>query len=357
MSIPYNIIELFSKYFLDKSYGQSQLSKVLPLIKKGNSIHIMWNLYQTFKENLNELDICKLYEVIGPEIELKYDGSNRCCALIWNLEEDGGICFPSRCKKDKFTNYNFCRNHYPPIPEDSTSTIINYKWKLHGSIFDLNIQPCFFKFKKSLYEKNKITLDSSLESYNYYQFNIISHLKKDGTKLHMINNLLPILTDQLDLSNSIKYNEIEQTCEKPIEYPIINDLLPISIQKTDDFKITNCDLSSKNAISHKEVNTKIKHLKKVPLTNNMKKLYYTTLLVSAMVSKEIKIDKNNIENIKIYDDPIIYLKDKQFIFKGTKPVGIILDCDTAYMLKDIIEELNNHSIDTSLKDVFIESLK
>jgi hypothetical protein len=173
----------------------------------------------------------------------------------------------------------------------------------------------------------------------------------------MINNLLPILSEQLDVSNSIKYNEIEQVSEKPIEYPIIHNLSPISIQKTDDLKITDCDLSLKKVISHKEVNTQIKHLKKTTLTNDAKKLYYTTLLVSAMVSKDIKIDKNNIENIKIYDDPIIYLKDKQFIFKGTKPVGIILDCDTAYMLKDIIEELNNHSIDTSLKDVFIESLK
>ena len=50
------------------------------------------------------------------------------------------ICFPSRCKKNKFTNYNFCKNHYPPVSEDATSTIINYKWKQNGSIFDFNIQ-------------------------------------------------------------------------------------------------------------------------------------------------------------------------------------------------------------------------
>jgi len=349
MSLPYHIIELFSKYFLDKSHGQSQLSKVLPLIKKGNSIHIMWNLYQSLKDNLNELDICKLYEVIGPEIELKYDGSNRCCALIWNLEEDSGICFPSRCKKDKFTNYNFCRNHYPPISEDITSTIINYKWALHGTIFDLNIQPCYLKFKKSLYQKNQITLDSSLKSYNYYQFNIIKYLH--SKELTEINDMS---IQKTTVSNSTKYNEIEHRCEKhiPVEYPRINDLVS---------KIIKCDqivnVLPENVISHKEVNTQIKQFKKAPLSNNMKQLYFTTILVSAMVSKEIKIDKNNIENIKIYDDPTIYQKDKQFIFKGTKPVGIILDCDTAYMLKDVIEELNNHSIDTSIKDVFIESLK
>ena len=96
--------------------------------------------------------------------------------------------------------------------------------------------------------------------------------------------------------------------------------------------------------------------KVITISNKMKQVYFTNLLVSAMISKEIKIDKNNIENIKIFDDATIYQKDKHFIFKGNKPAGIILDCDTVYMIKDIIEELNNHSIDTSIKDVFIDSL-
>lgn len=310
MSIPYNIIELFSKYFLDKKKGQNQLFTLLPNIRRGNSFRIMWELYHQFKDNLNELDICKLFEVIGPHLELKYGGNQQCCAVIWNVEEDNGICYPSRCKKEKFTNYNFCKNHYVPMGEDSNLEIITYKWQQNGSIFDLSIQPCFLKFKKTLYEKNHITIDSKLESHCYYQFNSLEYLNKiDNPK---IISVLPIIQPVIPNNNKLDTK------------PIVN-------------------------------NEKIILQKKV-ISNKMKQIYFTNLLVSAMISKEIKIDKNNIENIKIYDDPNIYQKDKQFVFKGLKPIGIILDCDTVYMIKDILEELNNHSIDDSLKDAFIETI-
>lgn len=371
MSIPYNIIELFSKYFLDKTKGQTELFALLPKIKRGNSFRIMWDLYQHFKDNLNELDICKLFQVIGPEIELKYGGNERCCGVIWNLEEDNGLCFPSRCKKDKFTNYNFCKNHYPPISDDSKSTIITYKYQIHGTIFDFNIEPCFLKFKRSLYEKNHITPDSDLESYNYYQFNSIQYFNSYSAELSINPSVSPsLIQKKTDISNNerepIKLDytptkveqvlptKVEQVLPNKVEQVLPNKVVSILPEKVVSI-LPEKVVSNNESIKH---NVKTIQVKKVlTLSNKMKQLYFTNLLVSAMISKEIKIDKNHIENIKIFDDPTIYLKDKQFIFKDSKPVGIILDCDTVYMIKDIIEELNNHSIDTSMKDVFIDSLK
>ena len=196
MSIPYNIIELFTKYFIDKNKGLFELNEILQNLKRGNSFRIMWELFKKLKDNLHESDICLLYEIIGPEIELKYGINNSCCALIWELDEDKEMCYPSRCKKDKFTNYNFCKNHYPPISEDNTSTIINYKWKQNGCIFDSNIQPSYLKFKKSLYDKNNISSDTVLVSHNYFQFNIIEYLnlyKIEKSLKSIENNKLPIV--------------------------------------------------------------------------------------------------------------------------------------------------------------------
>ena len=334
MSIPYNIIELFSKYFLDKQKGQNELFTLLPKIRRGNSFRIMWELYQQFIDNLNEKDICKLFEVIGPHLELKYGGNQQCCAVIWNVEEDNGICYPSRCKKEKFTNYNFCKNHYLPMGEDSNLEIISYKWQQNGSIFDVSIQPCFLKFKKTLYEKNHITIDSKLSSHCYYQFNSLEYLIKIDIPKIIITQ--PII--QPVISNNVKSDT----------KPIVNNEKIIQQKKA----ISNNVKSDTKPIVNNE---KIIQQKKA-ISNNIKQLYLTNLLVSSMISKEIKIDKNNIENIKIYDDPTIYQKDKQFIFKGLKPVGIILDCDTVYMIKDILEELNNHSIDPAFKDAFIETI-
>ena len=325
MSIPYNIIELFTKYFIDKNKGQFELNEILQNLKRGNSFRIMWELFQKLKDNLHESDICKLYEIIGPEIELKYGINNSCCAVIWELDEDKEMCYPSRCKKDIFTNYNFCKNHYPPISEDNTSTIINYKWKQNGCIFDSNIQPSYLKFKKSLYDKNNISSDTVLVSHNYFQFNIIEYLNLYKIEKSIENNKLPIVQVHDNQSNNL-------TTQKLVE------------------------LKPKKIINETEV-IKVIPIKKIKaLPTKMKQLYYTNLLISAMISKEIKIDKNHVENVKIYDDLTIYQKDKQFIFKGLRPVGIILDCDTVYMIKDIIQELSNHSIDSSLKDAFIESL-
>ena len=356
MSLPYHIIELFSKYFLDKTKGQTELFELLPKIKRGNSFRIMWYLYQQLRDNLNEMDICKLFQVIGPELELKYDVNERCCGVIWNLDEDNGLSFPSRCKKDKFTNYNFCKNHYPPISDDSESSNITYRYQINGTIFDLKIAPCFLKFKRSLYEKNRITLDAKLESYNYCQFNTIEYFNSYKTELSIINtSVLPaLISKKTEVVNNIQYPfEIYNTPQK------VEQVLPQKVEQVLPQKVEQV-LREKVIQNKQSINQNVKtiQVKKVlTLSNKMKQLYITNLLVSAMISKEIKIDKNHIENIKIYDDPTIYLKDKQFIFKGSKPVGIILDCDTAYMIKDIIEELNNHSIDTSMKDVFIDSLK
>jgi len=334
MSIPYNIIESFSKYFLDKKKGQNELFTLLPKIRRGNSFRIMWELYQQFIDNLSEKDICKLFEVIGPDLELKYGGNQQCCAVIWNVEEDNGICYPSRCKKEKFTNYNYCKNHYPPIVENSNCAVISYKWQQNGSIFDLSIQPCFLKFKKTLYEKNHITIDSKLESHSFYQFNSLSYLNK--IDIPKINGTQPIL--QPVISNNIKLDT----------KPVVNNEKNIIQKKAIS---NNIKLDTKPVVNNEK-----NIIQKKAISNKMKQLYLTNLLVSSMISKEIKIDKNNIENIKIYDDPTIYQKDKQFIFKGLKPVGIILDCDTVYMIKDILEELNNHSIDATFKDAFIETI-
>jgi hypothetical protein len=361
MSIPYNIIELFSKYFLDKTKGQTELFALLPKIKRGNSFRIMWDLYQHFKDNLTELDICKLFQVIGPDLELKYGGNERCCGVIWNLEEDNGLCFPSRCKKDKFTNYNFCKNHYPPISDDSESSNITHRYQIHGTIFDFNIEPCFLKFKRSLYEKNHITPNSKLESYNYYQFNSIQYFNSYSAELSINPIVLPsLIQKKADISNNEREPIIlDNTPAKQLLPNKVEQVLPNKVEQVLPNKVEQV-LREKVIKNKQSINQNVKtiQVKKVlTFSNKMKQLYITNLLVSAMISKEIKIDKNNIENIKIFDDPTIYLKDKQFIFKGSKPVGIILDCDTAYMIKDIIEELNNHSIDTSMKDVFIDSLK
>ena len=51
MSIPYNIIELFTKYFIDKNKGQFELNEILQNLKRGNSFRIMWELFQKLKDN------------------------------------------------------------------------------------------------------------------------------------------------------------------------------------------------------------------------------------------------------------------------------------------------------------------